>query len=116
MICPHTQRVVKRGLCFTCYRDEDIRVLYPFKNSKHNARGLNATDEAPTPPFPTSYPAGSLEKMRVMHERIKLGFAPHHPDDSKAQYTGLRPFEGMSWRAGEPTGLEYPCSDSSEAC
>lgn len=66
------------------------------------------SDRLPT--HPTSAPAGSLEKMKVMRKRLERGETLHHPSDNKdvAPAWMLNPNYDMfkTWRTGMPTGLE----------
>jgi hypothetical protein len=63
-------------------------------------RGLGrCNSEPPLPPVPTTAVPGTPEKLVVMHERAKAGFAMFHPAD--AEYEGdPRPLEFMKNGAG----------------
>lgn len=40
----------------------------------------------PLPPYPTTAPPGTLEKIEVMQERLAQGYHLHHPDDVKLEH------------------------------
>lgn len=104
--CRHCQtvRYIKsRGLCWPCWSDPAIFKQYPPR--AYRSDGIPQASASPLPATPTSAPAGSLEKMKVMAQRAVRGERLDHPDDNsdcRPEY----PFENEQWTAGMPTGLE----------
>ncbi len=73
-----------KGLCYGCGTNPAICSLYPCYAVKVNNRGHAVGNvNPPLPPERTGAPPGSPRRVLVMGERMKAGFAPLHPDDSK---------------------------------
>lgn len=71
----------KRGLCRRCYRDPEIRALYPrLHNRTYNHIPMPIL---PLPDEPTLAWPGSRAKILVMIERMSTGRHPHHPHDAR---------------------------------
>ena len=73
-----------RGLCWACYYQPRVRDLYRGVNeagerSIEGHRNLNLA--RPLPPEPTQAQPGSEEKVRVLEQRRRDGYALWHPDD-----------------------------------
>lgn len=72
-----------RGLCWHCFYQPGVKELYP-STSKYARRGVrNFAGAAPLPLFPTNELPGTPEKVAVMLERAKAGYAIFHPHDAK---------------------------------
>lgn len=84
-----------RLLCWSCYhRKPGVRELYPVSVATGAARGLGMANAAPrVPERPTSHPAGTLAKMRVMRARLRRGEALFHPADNP-EVVAEQPFLG----------------------
>lgn len=106
-ICRHCVKCVvnrPRGLCWGCYYTPGVREQYP-STSKYAKRGAGPTGAGARPlPTPTDAPAGSLEKMKVMHARLNRGEQLHHPDDNRAIHAD-NPFPGDHYRGSDDNGL-----------
>jgi hypothetical protein len=81
--CRHCGREQKRlrprGLCWTCYYTPAVIALYPSKTRY----GLWLTKfDALLPLEATEAEPGSEAKVRVMEERVRLGYSCFHPDDA----------------------------------
>lgn len=102
--CRHCRRRLAErqgGLCRSCYSDKTIRALYPVPLHKHAQRGL-AFKGCRVPATPTTAPPGSVEKMRVMQQRIRRGEQLFHPHDlTDVDALRLHPFAG-----GNDTNLD----------
>jgi len=89
-VCKHCSRSKvnrPRGLCWSCYYTPGVKEMYP-STSKYARRGVgNRTGVRPLPPFPTTAGPGTPEKMAVLEERARDGFALWHPHD--ADETGV---------------------------
>ena len=85
MLCRHChERKVNRpkGLCFSCYYRDGVRVMYP-STSKFAARGTGLGNRRrPLPIEPTDARPGSALKVAVMMERAARGELLFHPKDS----------------------------------
>lgn len=74
-----------RGLCWGCFADTEVRVMYPVSTSRWAKRGVgNTTGDRGTPPAPTRETPGSEAKLLVLIARAEMGYALHHPDDLRA--------------------------------
>lgn len=92
--CVHCDRVdvilfSTRDLCRECYKDQQVRDLYAVENKMaHQANRV--ISKGPTKrPQPTTAVPGSLEKIKVLAERLARGEALWHPDD--ADMSGANP-------------------------
>lgn len=87
-------RLPNRGLCQPCYNDSSVRPHYPLSVGPTDDPVRKADDGAssptvtvrrdvgrPLPPGPTDAMPGSDEKLEVLEERARLGYALWHPDD-----------------------------------
>jgi hypothetical protein len=97
----------RRGLCWGCYNQPDVKSLYPPSPSCLIVGLGTGNNTSALPTSPTDAPVGSADKMRVMTERAMRGESLFHPDDNPAIVSELlRPFDGEHRGAGELTGLE----------
>lgn len=72
-----------RGLCWGCYYAPGVRELYPSA-SRYARRGVgNVAGPLPLPPAPTAAAPGTPEKVAVMGQRARDGFALFHPADAR---------------------------------
>jgi hypothetical protein len=84
-LCRHCQKVKSnrpRGLCWSCYYTPGVRDRYP-STSKFARRGVMDFNGRAKMPEPTDALPGSLEKVRILEERARLGQALWHPLDAK---------------------------------
>ena len=85
MMCRHCQRVKSnrpRGLCWSCYYTPGVRDMFP-STSKFARRGVtDFNGRARLAPVPTSALPGTPEKVAILMERARLGFALWHPHDA----------------------------------
>lgn len=71
-----------RGLCWSCYRDPCVRVLFASAR-KYTLHGIGVGYRRVTqPPFATEAPPGSPEKIEVMAERARMGVSLFHQSDA----------------------------------
>lgn len=84
MICRHcNEHPVSRprGLCWTCYYNPTVRDRYPLAD--HCVCGPHARSGGSMKlPEPTDARPGSEDKIAILAERVRLGMALFHPDDS----------------------------------
>jgi hypothetical protein len=89
MLCRHCHAASicrPRKLCWSCYYRPGVRELYP-STSKFGRRGVgNFYGAAPLPPFPTSAPPGSPEKIALLVQRAQLRQQLFHPNDAVGQF------------------------------
>lgn len=87
MLCVHCglkEAKASRGLCYTCYRQGDIRTLYRGASSKYAVHGVgNDNAEPPACQQATDAPPGSVEKLDTLAARAERGEALYHPADAK---------------------------------
>jgi hypothetical protein len=83
--CGLRKRCRPRGLCWACYYDKAITVLYP-STSKFGRWSLIADTRStrPLPPQPCVARPGSPEKIAVLEERAMLRVQLWHPMDRGA--------------------------------
>ena len=100
--CQHCKRKAvcrPRDLCWRCFYDPGIRMLYTKQVRSGvgpvHGDGCRASRQ---PACPTSALAGSLAKMRVMQERACRGESLFHPGDNQ-NTGGIDPFYGLSFRS-----------------
>lgn len=82
--CRHCQHKVAnrpRGLCWSCFSDLDIRVLYPRNPMSGKLAVRDSYKTRPLPENPTDALPGSKEKLLVMEERASRQEQLFHPDD-----------------------------------
>lgn len=87
MNCRHCGRdrpLPRRGLCFPCYHDPEIRQAYPKNPPVHSA--IMGRRPLGDPPTPTRAPVGSAWKIRVMAARAQAGYGVLHPDDNPTAF------------------------------
>lgn len=74
----------RRGLCWHCWKNKNIRVQYP-PVSAWGARGHKDRPAGVGRPLPTPTDAlpGTAEKIEVLRERARKGQLLAHPDDAK---------------------------------
>jgi hypothetical protein len=77
----------RRGLCWKCHADGNVRKDYGFVRRKGQGGGgygvagaINPRGRQPAQP--TGAAPGSEEKIAVLEERARLGLAMRHPDDA----------------------------------
>ncbi len=83
MLCRHCDRFPvrrPRGLCWSCYYKPGVRERYP-PAAPTGRRGLGFGDTR-LPAEPTAAAPGSVEKIRVLMERVANGQELFHPDDA----------------------------------
>ena len=83
--CRHCQafrRSLKRGLCWTCYRDTSVREMYPSR-VRQGVRDFNGAN-VPIP-APTSAPPGSPKKVAVLEQRALEGQQLFSPMDAREE-------------------------------
>jgi hypothetical protein len=72
-----------RRLCWVCYYTPEVRHMYPPADCMVLRRGLGLEPgRRPPPPFPTTAPPGSPEKIAILQQRNSQGFELWHPDDA----------------------------------
>jgi hypothetical protein len=85
MKCRHCAEAVvsrPRGLCWSCYYTTGVREQYP-STSKYGRRGLgNFSGRGAPATLPTDARPGSLEKIAVLMERVRLRQSLWHPHDA----------------------------------
>jgi hypothetical protein len=94
-LCRHCQKVKSnrpRGLCWSCYYTPGVRDLYP-STSKFARRGVADFNGRAKMPEPTAALPGSVEKVRVLEERARLGQQLWHPLDAKLDRRKLAELE-----------------------
>lgn len=94
MFCRHCRRARAsrpRRLCWNCFYDPKTRRLYP-KTSKFArlGAGLGTTPVTP-PPYPTTAPPGSPEKIAIMQQRAEARQELFHPKDAPFGTVALTP-------------------------
>ena len=90
--CRNCERAIllyRRGLCYRCYADREIRVKYPLLNCPRNNRGVpnvpRRKSKRPAPPVtPCPHVPGSEGKILVMIARARRGDRLFHPLDATA--------------------------------
>lgn len=80
-LCPECSTKPARlasGICWTCYLNggDELDVDYA---------------DRPLSPWPTDFAPGTAEKVAVMEERFRLGYALFSPDDAPLDWGGLPP-------------------------
>lgn len=72
----------RRGLCWGCHQNPDVRAGYGMADVPTNRRGegLHRGDNLPLP-VPTAARAGTAEKMAVLAGRVRNREQLHHPGD-----------------------------------
>ena len=78
-----------RGLCWRCHRTPGVRDLHPV-TSKFGQRGMDPAGRLRQPPEPTQALPGSVEKIIVLRERVRLGLELWHPEDAPLPRRPLR--------------------------
>lgn len=79
--CKEHPACKSRKLCHICYYREDIRILYDMGCERGLGANIGMVYLLPSLPC-NAYP-GTIEKIKVMSERAKLGVSLFHPDDAK---------------------------------
>lgn len=91
-LCKHCRKYFKnrpRGLCFSCYENMTIRLLYPVDHRYMPQHPLAkeyygfSNDQRKLPPHPTTALPGTPDKIAVMTERLLQGYQLHHPLDPR---------------------------------
>lgn len=100
-LCKHCNRVPqllhKRGLCWSCYFNPEIRPKYPTSDSPFARRGRGNRGHGAMPAEPTQALPRSPGKVAVMMERAGRGECLFHPadalldDEAVVDNTGLQP-------------------------
>jgi hypothetical protein len=73
-----------RGLCWGCYYTPGVKELYPIPSDKLTRRGLGIHyGDLPCPPAATDTLPGTPERVAVLEERMRLGYAIRHPEDRR---------------------------------
>lgn len=70
------------GLCHPCYADPILRASIPRENRTPKGLALTAPQLGKTCQ-PTTYPPGTIGKLRVLQERAANGLPLWHPLDAK---------------------------------
>ena len=87
MICRHCKwRKVNRprGLCYPCFTDPLIKMLYPASVSKFARRGIGCENVRPkSPSGPTDTRPGSAARIAVLADRAERMESLFHPDDTR---------------------------------
>jgi hypothetical protein len=91
--CQTRQASEARGMCKTCYRDTEIRELYPTADTRYNRRGCgNGNPPGNLPAEPTQAvpcvrvkngAVANEEKMAVLMQRAERGESLFHPEDGR---------------------------------
>lgn len=103
----HGPGYMPRGLCWGCYEDPAVRVLFP-PVSRYGRRGSGAgqlrSNGLAAEPCP--YPVGSAEQLQVLALRAKAGVELFHPGDNRAVETKAPQF-------GARVGSDHTGSEAS---
>lgn len=80
--CGERRWIHARGICRPCFRVPEIKALYqPADSSRRSDVGLRP-GSGTLPPFATEAPPGSIEKVDVLIQRARDGYALWHPNDA----------------------------------
>jgi hypothetical protein len=86
-VCRHCARCAAtrpRGLCWACFNDPAVRVLYPTHPTLgRTGVGLSSARSRELPAEPTAAPPGTDDKMAVLEQRAAEGVCLWHPADAR---------------------------------
>jgi len=87
----------------TCYRDHEVRKLFPSPHQAHSTTQSEVGQHGGNPCEPTDALPGSAAKAVVIAERARLNQALRHPRDAR-HYDGATPATDVSMPAIDPSG------------